>query len=190
MVYRVYRIKDVVRIPPDKFNKPLEESAFEELRKNYEGIITKNMGVIVTILDVNVEPQGKILMGDGATYHNVEFTLLAFNPFQKEVVEGEINTVVSHGLFVDLGALDGFIHISQIADEKIEYDPTRSALILRQTRRILEKGNRVRARIYNIAPLKGKGLRIQLTMRQPLMGRIEWIEKEIERIRKVKGSEK
>jgi DNA-directed RNA polymerase subunit E' len=181
MVYRLYRVKDVVRIPPDKFNEPLEESAFEVLRKQYEGVITSNMGIIVTIIDVKVDPLGKIIMGDGATYHDVEYTVLAFNPFQKEVVEGEINTIIPQGVFVNLGAQDGFIHISQIADERIEYDPTRPGFVLKDTRRILEKGDHVRARIYAISLMRGKGLRIQMTMRQPMMGKIEWIRKEIQR---------
>ncbi len=181
MVYKLYRVRDVVRIPPSKFNKPLEESALEELRNIYEGAITRNMGVIVTVTDVKVNPIGKILMGDGATYHEVEFTILAFNPFQKEVVEGEINTIIPQGIFIDLGAQDGFIHVSQIADERIEYDPSRPALILKQSRKLLEKGDSVRARIYGIAFQRGKGLRIQMTMRQPMMGKIEWIKREIER---------
>lgn len=178
MVYRLYRVRDVIRIPPDKFNKPLEEAAFEEIRKTYEGAITKNMGVIVTVIDVDVEPYGRIMMGDGATYHNAEFTLLAFNPFVGEVVEGEVNTVLSHGFFVDLGLLDGYVHVSQISEEKIEYDPTRPALVLKQSRKLIEKGDVVRARIYNVSQLKGKGLRIQMTIRQPGMGNIEWIKRE------------
>ncbi|ADI32719.1 DNA-directed RNA polymerase [Staphylothermus hellenicus] len=184
MVYRLYRIRDVVRIPPEKFSKPLEEAAWEELRQTYEGMITKNLGIIVTVLDVNVDPQGKIIPGDGATYHKAEFTVLAFYPFIKEVVEGRINTVLAHGAFVDLGASDGFIYINQISDEKIDYDPTRPALILRESRRMLERGDAVRARVYNVAPLPGKGLRVQLTMRQPFLGKIEWIKKEIEKQKK------
>ncbi len=181
MVYKLYRVKDVVRIPPSDFDKPLEESAFEVLRRQYEGAITSNMGIIVTIVNVNVNPVGKILMGDGATYHDVEYTVLAFNPFQKEVVEGEINTIIPQGVFVNLGAQDGFIHVSQIADERIEYDPTRPGFVLKQTRKILEKGDKIRARIYALSIMRGKGLRIQMTMRQPMMGKIEWIKKELEK---------
>jgi len=176
-VYRLYRIRDVVRIPPNSFNKPVEESAYEILRKEYEGAITSNLGIIVAIIDVNVNPNGKILMGDGATYHDVEYTVLAFNPFQKEVVEGEVNTIIPQGLFVNLGAQDGFIHISQIADEKVEYDPSRPGFVLKQSRRVLEKGDIVRARIYAISVMRGKGLRVHLTTRQPMMGKIDWIKK-------------
>ena len=177
MVYRIYRVRDVVRIPPDKFGKPLDIAAWEELRRKYEGVITRNMGIIVTVFDVDVDPQGKIIPGDGATYHKVEFTILAFYPFAKEVVEGEVNTVVKNGVFVDLGASDGFVYINQIADERIEYDPTRPALLLRDSKRMIEKGDIVRARVYNVAPLPGKGLRVQLTMRQPYLGNLKWLKK-------------
>ncbi len=177
MVYRVYRVRDVVRIPPEKFHKPLNIAAWEELRNNYEGMVTKNMGIIVTVFDVNVEPEGRIIPGDGATYHVAEFNMLVFYPFLKEVVEGEVNTILNHGLFVDLGASDGFVYINQIADERIEYDPTRPAMILRESKRMIEKGDWVRARVYNVAPMPGKGLRVQLTMRQPFMGKVEWIYK-------------
>ncbi|MET1160678.1 MAG: DNA-directed RNA polymerase [Thermoprotei archaeon] len=182
MVYRLYRVKGVIRIPPHQFGKPLEEAAYEELRKTYEGVLTRDLGIIVAILDVKVNPLGKILMGDGATYHDVEFTIITFNPFQKEVVEGEVNTIISRGLFIDLGAQDGFVHISQIADERIEYDPTRQAFILKESRRTIERGDIVRARIYGVAIARSpQGLRVHLTMRQPLLGKVEWIKRAIER---------
>jgi DNA-directed RNA polymerase subunit E' len=47
----------------------------------------------------------------------------------------------------------------------------------------LEEGNRVRARIVALS-LKGKSskeTKIGLTMRQPNLGRVEWIEKEKEK---------
>ncbi len=147
------------------------------LRQQYEGVATNELGIIVAIFNVEVDENGRIVPGDGATYHDVEFDMLVFKPFLREVVEGEVNGVRGQGLFVDLGAVDGFIHISQIADEQIEYDPTRQALILTETRRVIEKGDHVRARVYNVSLLPGKGLRVQLTMRQPYMGKIEWIEK-------------
>lgn len=176
-MYRIYKIRDVVRIPPEDFGKPLNEAAWKALRQIYEGLVTRDLGVIVAILDVKVEPEGKIIYGDGATYHNVEFTVLAFNPFVKEVVEGPVVTVTSYGLFVDLGATDGFIHKSQISDEDIEYDPSRQALVLRDTRRIIEKGDSIRARVYNVSLMPGKGLRVSLTIRQAHLGKIEWIKK-------------
>lgn len=177
MVYRLYRVRGIVRILPSKFNKPLEESAYEELRSVYEGAILRGIGIVVAVVDVRVDPVGEIVLGDGSTYHEAEFTLLAFNPFQGEVVEGEINTVIPEGLFVDLGAQDGFIHLSQISGERLEHDPSRPGFVFRQSRRVIERGDVVRARVYGISLQRGKGIRVQLTINQPYMGKIDWIRR-------------
>jgi len=177
MVYRLYRVRDIIRIPPSEFDKPLEEAAYNVLRRQYEGVISSKVGVIVAILDLKINPEGTILMGDGAVYFEVEYTILAFNPFQKEVVEGEVVTIIPQGLFVNLGAQDGFIHLSQISDEKVEYDPTRPGFVLKDSKRIVEKGDVVRARIYTLAASSDKGFRIHLTMRQPYMGKVDWYKK-------------
>ncbi|MEM0378510.1 MAG: DNA-directed RNA polymerase [Thermosphaera sp.] len=182
-MYNVIRVKDVVRIPPSKFGRPLEEVALEELRELYEGTVVvlknpftgeekKEPSVIVTILRLNVDPSGKIIPGDGATYHNVEFEALVFHPQVKEVVEGEVVTVTKNGLYVDLGVLDGFIYINQVADEKVSYDAGRGSLLLEESKKYIEKGDVVRARIFNVSPMPGKGLRVHMTMRQPSMGKI------------------
>jgi DNA-directed RNA polymerase subunit E' len=172
-LYKLVKVKGVVRIPPEKFGRPLEEVAWEELRREYEGVLTTNAGLVVAILDVKVSEYGKIIHGDGATYHDVEFTALTFDPFLKEVVEGEVLNVTESGLFMDLGPLDGFIYIGQVSEEHVEYDSSRQALILKGGKKTVERGDVVRARIYNIGLQPGKGLRIQLTMRQVGLGKVE-----------------
>ncbi|MEZ0393933.1 MAG: DNA-directed RNA polymerase [Desulfurococcaceae archaeon] len=171
-MFKLVRVRDVVRISPNMFDKPLEEAAYLELRKAYEGLVTQNAGIILAIFDVKVDPYGRILHGDGASYHNVEFSAVTFDPFQGEVVEGEVVGVTRSGLYVDLGPIDGFVYIGQVADERAEYDQARQALMLRESRKTIGKGAQVRARIYNVAPMPEKGLRIQLTMRQPGLGLI------------------
>lgn len=185
-MYRIYRLRDVVRIPPEDFNKPLDEAALRVLRDVYEGRVSRDLGIIVAVIDVKVSPEGRIIPGDGGTYHDAEFTILSFNPFVQEVVEGSVVTVTSYGLFIDLGATDGFIHKSQIADEPIEYDPTRPGLRLVESRRLVERGDVVRARVYNVSLMPGKGLRVNLTLRQPFLGKIEWIERLKEEVKKRK----
>ncbi|MGC9181865.1 DNA-directed RNA polymerase [Thermogladius sp.] len=172
-MFKLIKVKSVVRIPPDKFGRPLDEVSWEELRKEYEGALTSNAGLVVAILDVKVNEYGRIIHGDGATYHDVEFTALTFDPFLKEVVEGEVLNVTESGIFIDLGPLDGFIYIGQVSDERAEYDSSRQALLLKGGKKTIEKGDVVKARIYNIGLQPGKGLRIQLTMRQVGLGKVE-----------------
>lgn len=61
----------------------------------------------------------------------------------------------------------------------------------KESKRALEEGNKVRARIVALS-LKGKSskeTKIGLTMRQPGLGRFEWIEEEKEK-GKTKGKSK
>jgi len=58
--------------------------------------------------------QGIIIPGNANTFHQVEFSILAFRPKLGEVVEGEVVELVDFGAFCLLGPLDGLFHVSQI----------------------------------------------------------------------------
>ena len=76
--------------------------------------------------------------------------------------------------------MDGLVHVSQVTDDYINYDPRNASLIAKESKKILTEGDRVRARIVTLS-LKGKTVqesKIGLTMRQPNLGKFEWIEKE------------
>jgi len=63
------------------------------------------------------------------------------------------------------------------------YDGRRGALIGKETKRILERGDHVRARIITISTsMSNKIMRIGVTMRQPFLGKLEWIKEDLERI--------
>lgn len=184
-MYYLVKATDTVRIPPDKFSESLEKSALEILREKYEGVMVKDVGGIIAIIDVKVSPVGEIIPGDGATYHEATFTMLTFKPLEHEVVESEVTDVTDFGVFVRLGPLEGLIHISQIIDDYISYNPKESALLCKQTRRMLRKGDTVRARITTIS-LSASSLRqckIGLTMRQPFLGALKWIEEDLKKRR-------
>ncbi|RLF05784.1 MAG: DNA-directed RNA polymerase, partial [Thermoprotei archaeon] len=87
-MYYLATISDEVRIPPSRFNEKLEDVAFDSLKSTYEGLVIKGLGIIVAILQVKVSPEGKIIPGDGATYHKVRFDALIYSPVEGEVIEG------------------------------------------------------------------------------------------------------
>lgn len=182
-MYLISKIEDTVRIPPRRFDEPLKEVASEIINENYVGKIDRKMGLMVTVKDIEEIGVGKVIMGDGAAYHEVVFTALFFKPELHEVVEGEVIEVTEFGAFVRIGPMDGLVHVSQVTDDYINYDGKRGALIGKESKKTLEEGNKVRARIVALS-LKGKSskeTKIGLTMRQPNLGRVEWIEKEKEK---------
>lgn len=188
-MYQIVSIEDVLRIPPSYFKKPIEEAALELVKENYEGRTIPNLGIVIAVVNVKVSDVGKIIPGDGALYHKVFFDALVFTPLQNEVVEGDIETVEKYGIFVRLGPIDGFIHVSQIEEEEeFTYDRAQQALIGKKKQRIVKKGDIIRARITSVSYGTGelKTFRVHMTMRQPALGKIEWIEEETQLKKKAK----
>ena len=196
-MYLISKIEDTVRIPPSSFEEPVKETAVEVLNENYMGKIDKKLGLMVTVKEIEELGEGKVIMGDGAAYHNVIFSALFFKPELHEIVEGEVIEITEFGAFVRIGPIDGLVHVSQVTDDYINYDAKRGALIGKESKTSLEEGNKVRARIVALS-LKGKSskeTKIGLTMRQPGLGRFEWIEEEKDKSKnkgksRVKGKSK
>ncbi len=188
-MYLVSKIEDTVRIPPSRFEDPLENVAVEILNESYVGKIDKKLGLMVTVNEIEELGTGKVIMGDGAAYHDVLFTALFFKPELHEIVEGEVIEITEFGAFIRIGPMDGLVHVSQVTDDYINYDGKRGALIGKESKKSLEEGNKVRARIVALS-LKGKSskeTKIGLTMRQPGLGRIEWIDEEKNKKKPAKG---
>jgi len=185
-MFKMVKMKDVIRIPPRMFSLPLEESAYLVLKEKLEGKIIKDLGLIIDIIDVDVNPIGKITHGDGAVYHTATFNALVYTPVDKEVVEGEVIMVEDFGLLVRIGPIEGFIHKSQIHDDYFSYNREQSLMQGSKTGRIIRKGDKVRARIVQIS-YSGitKMLKIGLTMRQPYLGQLDWIEHDIRKAREM-----
>jgi DNA-directed RNA polymerase subunit E' len=179
-LYLISRIEDTVRVPPVLFDEPLEDVTFKLLNENYVGKIDKKLGLMVTVKEVEEIGVGRVIMGDGAAYHDVTFQALFFKPELQEIVEGEVIEITEFGAFVRMGPMDGLVHVSQVTDDYINHDAKRGALLGKESKKTLEEGNKVRARIVALS-LKGKSskeTKIGLTMRQPGLGREEWIEEE------------
>ncbi len=173
-------IEGTVRIPPYRFDDPLEDVAIETLNEEYIGQLDKDLGLMVGAFNIVEIGEGVLIMGDGAAYHNVVFNAIFFKPEQQEIVEGEVNDITEFGAFVKIGPMEGLVHVSQVTDDYINYDPKNSALIGNESKKILTEGDKIRARIVTLS-LKGKSTKeskIGLTMRQPNLGKFEWIEAE------------
>jgi len=186
-MYQLIKVQDTVRIPPKDFGKPLKQSVLKALRENYEGKVDSDVGVILAISQVEDIGEGKLIPGDGASYHDVVFTALAFNPQLHEVVTGKVSEIAQFGAFVKLGPIDGLVHVSQITDDYISYNEKTGTLMGKESGKVLKENDVVRARIVtlSIKPVITES-KIGLTMRQPGLGKLEWIEKE----KKKKGGKK
>ncbi|TFG17342.1 MAG: DNA-directed RNA polymerase [Promethearchaeota archaeon] len=179
-MFKLYQITAKVEIPPFLFDQPKEVSSRIILSEDYEGIITRDYGFIIAIVDVIDVGPGIIIPGNANTFHEVEFSILSFKPMISEVVEGEVVEIVDFGSFIRLGPLDGLVHVSQICDDYISYEQVGNRFIGKETGKILEVGDIVRAKIIAVSLGTGRSGKLGLTMRQHFLGKSEWIEEDIE----------
>ena len=181
-MFSVSTLSDVVRIPPSLFGTSAKKAAINILKSKYESMVNPNLGYIIMILDANVDPMGKLIAGDGGTFHRVEFDALTFYPKLQEIVNGEIVDITDFGAFVRIGPTDALLHLSQIMDDYLKSDVASGVILANQSGRTLRVGSTIRTRITAVSLGKAATMgKIGITCRQPFLGADEWIEEEIKK---------
>ena len=176
MFYKV-EVKDHVRVPPRFFAFEVNEAVLKAVKQKYEGLIDQNLGVVIDVANVKEIGEGIIIPGDGASYYDTTFELLTFQPEMQEVCTGKIKDIADFGAFITLGPIDGMIHISQTMDDFVSFakDKTLSG---RDSKKALRVTDSCRARVIAVSFKDVTNPKIGLTMRQPGLGKLEWIEAE------------
>ena len=182
IVFKLVTLQDAIRIPPERFGEDLDSVGYEQLQMKYDGMVDEELGYVIAVTQINVNPFGKIIPGDGATFHKVEFSLLTFFPKIQEVIEGEVVEIAEFGAFIRIGPVDALLHVSQLMDDYISYDERQGVLMGKETKRQLKTGDRVRVRITAVSLGRSGGSgKIGVTARQPFLGKLEWIQKDVEK---------
>ena len=178
-MFRFIMLQDTIRIPPETFGNPLEKVGLDQVKAKYEGIVDGKLGYVIAVTNVEVSPTGKIIPGDGATYHKVTFSLLTFYPVIQEIVEGDVVEIADFGAFVRIGPIDALLHVSQLIDDYMSYDEKQGVLLGKETKRRLTSGDHVRVRITAVSLGRaGSSGKIGVTARQPSLGKLEWLKLE------------
>ena len=146
-------------------------------------MVSPSLGYIIIILDATVNPMGKIIAGNGGTFHRVTFDALTFFPQLQEVVHGEIVDITDFGAFVRIGPADALLHLSQVMDDYLKSDVASGVILANQSGRTLKVGSTIRTRITAVSLGKAATMgKIGITCRQPFLGADEWIKEELENI--------
>jgi DNA-directed RNA polymerase subunit E' len=151
-------------------------------------MVNAELGYVILIIDADANSTGKVIAGDGATYHKVNFTALTFFPKLHEVVEGEVVEITDFGAFVRIGPTDALLHLSQITDDYLKSDVKQGVIISNQSEKTLRISSKIRARITAISLGKSASMgKIGITCRQPFLGALDWIEREIKQAQEAPG---
>ena len=178
MFYKI-ELKDHIRVPPNLFNLLLEEAVISRIKTKYSGFISKDLGIVIDISRIKDIGEGIIIPGDGAAYYDVSFELLTFRPEMQEIVFGKIKDIAEFGAFINIGPIDGMIHISQTMDDFVSFSKDKT-LSGKETKRMLKVNDLCRARIIAVSFKDALNPKIGLTMRQAGLGRLDWVKDEQE----------
>lgn len=176
MYYKV-RVRDTIRIPPNKFSDDLDEVVTHIVQSTFEGTMRKDFGVIVVAENIEPVGSGIVIHGDGAMYQKVAFDALTFKPELQEVIDAVVCEIVEFGAFCHIGPLDALVHMSQIMNDYVEVDSDNEVITGKEKKLTLKSGDPVRARVVAVSlnELSARESKIGLTMRQPSLGAHEWI---------------
>jgi DNA-directed RNA polymerase subunit E' len=176
MFYKI-KVKDHIRVSPEKFGLELKQAIITEVKSKYSGYISKELGVVIDVAGVQEVGEGVIIPGDGAAFYETTFELITFEPEVQEVVMGKIKEVADFGVFYSIGPLDGMIHISQTMNDFVSFSKDK-VLQGKDSHRSLKVGDQCKARIIAVSYKEGTP-KIGLTMRQAGLGKEEWIEQDL-----------
>lgn len=185
-MYYELKVQGHIRVDPTLFAEDTRVAVKNALVKMFDGFISKDLGVVIGVTGVDKVNEGVIIPGDGAAYYDTTFDVLTFRPELLEVVMGKVTDITDFGAFMNIGPLDGMIHVSQTMDDYVSFSKS-NILTGKEKGRSLKVGDACRARIVSVSFKDISNPKIGLTMRQHRLGNVKWI---IEDLKKEKKKDK
>lgn len=176
-MFYLTEIKDYVRVPPALFGAEVKDAIKQELQEKFKNFISPELGVVISVHQVLDIGEGIIIPGDGAAYYDTVFSLIVFKPELQELVYGSVSDITSFGAFLNLGPIEGMIHISQTMDDYVSFSKS-NVLTGKNSKRSLKSGDLCIARIVAVSFKDPSDPKLSLTMRQTGLGKMEWIEQD------------
>ncbi len=191
-MFYIIEVEDYVRVEPKLFGLSTKEAIEKQLLASYADYQDREIGAVIAVVEVLEVGDGIIIPGDGAAYYNSRFKLLISKPELQELAYGIVDEIANFGAFMNLGVLKGMMHISQTMDDYVNFSKS-GTLVGKSGKKSLHKEDLCIARIVAISH-KGEEFKIGLTMRQPGLGKLEWIQDDKRRaklgMKKVEKEEK
>ncbi len=173
-MFYLSEVEDYIRVEPKHFGLATKDAVSEQLNETYVNSVSRDLGFVVSVIGVDKVGEGIIIPGDGAAYYKSKFKVLVWRPELHELVFGTIKEITNFGAFMQIANAQGMIHISQTMEDFVSLNKT-GTLQGKASKRSLGIGDECLARIVAISFKAGEP-KIGLTMRQPGLGKVEWVE--------------
>mmetsp|Transcript_8658 Transcript_8658/g.14927 ORF Transcript_8658/g.14927 Transcript_8658/m.14927 type:complete len:213 (-) Transcript_8658:614-1252(-) len=99
-------LEDELRVQPQDLHKSPQEAVTEVIEQRYIDRVLPELGLVVTLYDIQGIEGGFIYPNDGAAFFKVRFRLVVFRPFRGEVLIGRLKSCSREGVQISLGFFD------------------------------------------------------------------------------------
>ena len=169
------RVESHIRIPPSELKRDTKAAVLEKLSEQFEGHISPDVGFVISVLKIEDIGEGIIIPGDGAAYYKTIFEVITFKPELQEIVYGKISDIANFGAFINIGPIEGMIHISQTMDDFVSFSK-QGILTGKESKHTIKVNDKCKARIIAVSFKEITNPKINLTMRQPGLGALQYLE--------------
>ncbi len=121
-MFVISELSSLVRLEPDTFDKDLPEALSDALTKKLANKVVKDVGLVISLFDIQSIGESHLMAGDGATHTKVKFRVLVFRPFLEEVLTGKIKSSTKEGVTVSLGFFDDIMIPSEALQHPCRFD--------------------------------------------------------------------
>lgn len=102
-------IEEEIRVSPQELSKTPLDAVTEVIEQRFLDTVIPNLGLIVSIYDVQNIEGGFIYPNDGAAFFRVQFRVVVFRPYVGEVIVGRLKSCSREGLKVSVDFFDDII---------------------------------------------------------------------------------
>ena len=79
-MFYLVEVEDHVRVEPRHFGLPTKEAVERQLNESYVNHVRKELGYVMSVVEVKQVSDGIIIPGDGAPYYKSAFSVVAWKP--------------------------------------------------------------------------------------------------------------
>lgn len=115
-------ISDDIRVQPQDLAKPPLDAVTDVIEQQFLDKVLPNLGLAVSLYDVQSIEGGFIYPNDGAAYFKVAFRLVVFRPFVGEVLVGKLKSCSKEGIKLSLGFFEDVLIPDYAMQEPSFYD--------------------------------------------------------------------
>ncbi|XP_021898113.1 DNA-directed RNA polymerase III subunit RPC8 [Carica papaya] len=105
-MFKLSKVEHTFRLPPHLLSLALEEAIKLELESLFLDKVIANLGLCISVYDIQSIKGGFIFPGDGASTYTVVFRLIVFQPFVGEIIAAKLKESDAKGLRLTLGFFD------------------------------------------------------------------------------------